>query len=349
MRVLWWFLLSLACAAASQANERIALVIGNKQYNHAPPLKNPGHDAKDIAEILSKLNFDVTLKMDMSRIAFEDAVFEFGRDAVGKKIALLFYAGHGIQFKGKNYLIPIDAHLKDEYELRRLIPLDDILQSVSQASDLGVAILDACRDNPFTNQLSQAIGTRSALIGRGLGRVEQSPANVLIAFATEAGKVAADGSERNSPYTKALKRNIQHPVDVRIMFGQVHDDVLKATNNRQKPFTYGSLGGKRIYLSNPPLDPPYKPPVEEKLDIDKKIRECKAIRNGDTSEPNPKEAVQCFKIVAEAGSMVAQFTLGRMYERGIGVEKNIGVAKNYYEQAAKQDHRGARRALKRLE
>ena len=233
------------------AAERVALVIGNSAYQHTPRLNNPGNDAADMSALLREIGFAVTSVYDASRDDFEDALIAFGRRAERAEIALVFFAGHGIQVGGRNYLVPVEAALDDERDLRRLIALDDVLYEVGQAQHLGVAIIDACRDNPLARQLARSVGPqRSAVIGRGLSRVERPPSDVLVAFATEADATAADGSGRNSPYTAALKQHLATPeLEVRLLFGQVRDSVMQATGNRQRPYTYGSLGGQPIYLA----------------------------------------------------------------------------------------------------
>jgi len=244
-------LLLLCLSGFVQAAERLALVIGNSAYKTTPALPNPRNDAADMAELLRRLGFSVRHKSDLARDAFEDALAEFGRSAKTAELALIFYAGHGIQVGGENYLLPIDAQLDDERDLRKLITLDDVLYEASQAHKLGIVIIDACRDNPLAKQLSQGLGSqRSASMGRGLSPVQSAPTDVLVAFATEADATAADGLGRNSPYTAALKQHLATPeLELRLMFGKVRDSVMAATNQQQRPYTYGSLGGEAFYLA----------------------------------------------------------------------------------------------------
>lgn len=181
----------------------------------------------------------------------------FGRAAAGAEIALVFYAGHGIQVGGKNYLLPTDAQLNDERDLRKLILLDDVIYEASQARKLGVVVIDACRDNPLARQLAQGLGAqRSASVRQGLSQVESVPTDVLVAFATEADASAADGMGRNSPYSHALLKNLQTPgIETGLLFRKVRDDVMRLTNGRQRPYTYGSLGGTEFYLANKTTEP----------------------------------------------------------------------------------------------
>ena len=258
-------LLLLGISVVSQATEQVALIIGNSIYKHTPVLPNPQNDAADMAALLRNLQFKVTSLTDVDRNAFEDALATFGRQAAGADLALVFYAGHGIQVGGKNYLLPTDARLNDERDLRKLIPLDDVLYEASQASKLGVVIVDACRDNPLAQQLARGLGAqRSAAIGRGMSPIQRAPADVLVAFATEADATAADGTGRNSPYTTALKQHLATPgLELRLLFGRVRDSVMTVTHNQQRPYTYGSLGGEAFYLASrverlPPASTPQR-------------------------------------------------------------------------------------------
>lgn len=239
-----------------QAAERLALVIGNGAYEHTLALDNPPNDAHDIATLLRQQNFTVLERQNLPRRDFEDALADFGRQAEQADLALVFYAGHGIQVDGRNYLLPVDAQLKDKRDLRRLIPVDDVLSEAAQAQQVGVVILDACRDNPLAQQLTRSLGPqRSAGINRGLARNSDTPQNLLVAYATAADATAADGEGRNSPYTTALKQHLNEPgVDLRLLFGKVRDTVMAATHNQQRPYTYGSLGGRPILLT-PPRNP----------------------------------------------------------------------------------------------
>src|ERR1700694_783778 len=176
------------------------------------------------------------------------ALREFGNKARDTDVAVIYYAGHGIELDGTNYLIPVDATLETDTDvLDETFPLDRVLFAVEPAKQLRLIILDACRDNPFAKTMKRTIGSRA--IGRGLAKVEPSSPNTMIAFAAKAGSTASDGDGKNSPFALALIDPLTKPgLDLRKAFGFVRDDVLKATNNAQEPFVYGSLGGNDVAL-----------------------------------------------------------------------------------------------------
>ena len=248
---------------SAQAAERVALVIGNSNYQNTPALANPGNDATDMAALLEGVGFTVTRSANLERIAFEDALAEFGREAQKAQVALVFYAGHGIQVGGRNYLMPTDVRLRDERDLRRLIELDDMIYEASQARDLGLVIIDACRDNPLAQQLARGLGRqRSATIGRGFARVDNVPTDTLIGFATEAGSTADDGSGRNSPYTAALKQHLATPgVDIGVLFRRVRASVMDKTSGRQRPLARDGLTREFKLVSAQPVPNAITPPV----------------------------------------------------------------------------------------
>jgi uncharacterized caspase-like protein len=242
--VLWW--LSLAVA---QAEKRVALVIGNAAYQHAPALANAANDSEAVARMFREAGFAaVEVRRDVGATELRRALRDFARDLGDADIAVVYYAGHGIEIDGTNYLIPVDAVLQSDFDVEdETVSLDRILKVLEPARQLRLVILDACRENPFARGMKRTGATRA--IGRGLARVEPATADTLIAFAAKAGAVADDGRGPNSPYTSALVRHLAAPgVDLRIAFGRVRDDVMKATSNRQEPFVYGSLGGSTVAL-----------------------------------------------------------------------------------------------------
>src|SRR5262249_10930374 len=165
-------------------------------------------------------------------------------------IAVIFFAGHGMEVNGTNYLIPIDAILERDIDVEdEAVPLDRVTQVLEQAKRLRLVILDACRDNPFVRSMKRTVAGRS--IGRGLAKVEVLTSDTIVAFAAKAGSTALEGDGLNSPYTTALVRHLTTPgLDLRLALGRVRDDVLQATNNKQEPFVYGSLGGAEISLTS---------------------------------------------------------------------------------------------------
>ena len=246
-------LLSLA-AMPSLAAKRIALVVGNGAYEHTVPLDNPRNDAADMARALQGLGFAVIEGLDLDKDAFEGKLREFARAARGADAALFFYAGHGLQVDGENYLVPIDARLTEEVDLDlEALELRAFLKQMRSPANL--VFLDACRDNPLAQDLARSMGaSRSTAVGRGLGRVDTS-GGTLIAYATQPGNVALDGKGRNSPFTGALLENIAAPGrSVNDLLTSVTDAVATATSGRQQPWTHSSLR-KPFYFAPPETRP----------------------------------------------------------------------------------------------
>ncbi len=232
------------------ATERVALVIGNSAYTAVPRLNNPGNDAHDLAIRLRMLGFSVEEAYDLDERGMRRSLQTFARSTDGAEVALVFFAGHGIEVDGQNWLIPVDAHLQSVHDVEfEAIPLDLVLRSVGGAQQLRLVILDACRDNPFATLMQRSGASRS--IGRGLGRIEPI-GGTLVAYAARDGTTADDGRGRNSPFTQALLEVLEEPgVEISLLFRQVRDRVLQRTGQRQEPFTYGSLPSTALYLYPP--------------------------------------------------------------------------------------------------
>jgi hypothetical protein len=236
------------------AEKRVALVIGNSAYAKVPALPNPANDAKAIGALLTKAGFDVVeTKTDLDLASMRRVLRDFSDVAREADIAVVFYAGHGMELNGTNYLVPVDAVLERDIDVEdEAIPLDRVNQIIDPAKQLRLVILDACRDNPFASGMKRTLASRS--IGRGLAQVDISGStNTLIAFAARAGSTAADGDGADSPFTTALLHHLATPgLDVRLALGRVRDDVLASTNGRQEPFVYTSFGGAEIALAPGP-------------------------------------------------------------------------------------------------
>jgi hypothetical protein len=245
-------LAGFAAAPAAAEGKRVALVIGNGTYRSVPALPNPPNDAADIAAGFRRLGFAVTLITNGSFDEMRRGLITFGRDAAGADMAAVYFAGHGMEIAGENWLIPVDAELKkDSDAANEAISLRTVMLQVATTTSLGLVILDACRNNPFAAKMQRALAQRAAATG-GLGRIEPV-GNVLVAYAARDGTTALDGDGRNSPFTAALLHNLETPgVEVTFMFRNVRDDVMEATANEQQPFVYGSLSRKAIYLAGPP-------------------------------------------------------------------------------------------------
>ena len=231
------------------AGKRVALVLANSAYQHAPSLANPVNDGAVMAKTLKDAGFDVVdSRHDLSALDTRRVLRDFADSTRDADIAVVYYAGHGIEVEGSNYLIPVDAKLERDTDVYdEALSLDRVLVAVEPAKQLRLVILDACRDNPFGRTMKRTLASRG--IGRGLAQVEPTSSNTLIAYSAKAGFTAQDGDGANSPFTIALSKHLTTPgLDVRRAFGFVRDDVLKSTGNKQEPFVYGSLGGEDVPL-----------------------------------------------------------------------------------------------------
>jgi uncharacterized caspase-like protein len=258
VKVIFWIFCSICFfAEPALAERRVALIIGNSAYQSVARLGNPANDSEAIAATLKDIGFDVVdLKRDLNAAAMRRALRDFADSVRDADVALVYYAGHGIEINGDNYLIPVDAVLERDIDaFDEAIALERILRVVQPAKQLRLVILDACRDNPFNTSMKRSMGSRG--IGRGLAKVDPENPNTLIAFAAKAGSTALDGDSKNSPYTTALVKYLPKPgLDLRKAFGYVRDDVLKVTSNKQEPFIYGSLGGADVSLVPAVIAPP---------------------------------------------------------------------------------------------
>lgn len=242
------FSIWLMCGSA-HAERRMALVIGNSAYKSVPKLSNPANDAALVGGMFKSAGFDwIDIKTDVNASEMRKALRDFGQRARDAEVAVIYYAGHGIELDGTNYLIPTDAALETDSDvLDETVALDRALFAVEPAKQLRLIILDACRDNPFAKSMKRTVAARA--IGRGLAKVEPTNPNTMIAFAAKAGSTASDGDSRNSPFAAALVERLPTPgLDLRKAFGFVRDDVLKNTSYKQEPYVYGSLGGDDVPL-----------------------------------------------------------------------------------------------------
>ena len=239
----------VVCGSAALAEKRVALVIGNSAYQNAGKLPNPARDADAVADMFKKAGYDVSLLKDAGNLEFKRNIRKFEDAASDADIAVVFYAGHGIEIGGTNYVIPTDAKLASDRDAAdEAIELTRIIQSVDGAKRLRLVILDACRDNPFLATMKRQ---RQALrqVASGLGPVGDVGSETLVAYAAKQGLTAEDGKGDHSPFTTAILHNLPEPgLDIRLAFGRVRDEVLKITSNRQEPYVYGSLGGSNVAL-----------------------------------------------------------------------------------------------------
>lgn len=234
-------------AAKPPVGKRVALVIGNSSYATVAKLPNPQRDADSVGAALRSAGFQVTVAKDLTRERLITTLIAFAREADSADWGLVYYAGHGLEIGGINYLIPVDARLSSDRDVElEGVPLNQVLGAVERARRLRLVLLDACRDNPFLAQMKRTMATRS--VGRGLASVEPE-AGTLVVYAAKHGETALDGDGTNSPFATAFVKNIATPgVEVRRLFDFVRDDVMETTRRQQQPFSYGSLPGRQDFF-----------------------------------------------------------------------------------------------------
>ncbi|MDG4883959.1 caspase domain-containing protein [Mesorhizobium sp. WSM4884] len=228
---------------AASAERRVALVLGNSQYQHAAPLANPVRDAQAMAARLQDLGFEVVSGYDLSKQQTQTTVAQFAKQVRGAEIALFFYAGHGLQAAGKNYLLPVDAALEDETSLDfEAVSVDFVLRQMSRETSIRLVFLDACRDNPLAEVLAKTAGVKGAASGLAEIPIENGGAGTLVAFAASPNQLAFDGSGEHSPFTAALIQHIgESNVSITEAMNRVTSDVFKATAGKQRPWLNVSL------------------------------------------------------------------------------------------------------------
>ena len=230
-------------------DRRIALVIGNFAYENAATLPNPERDANLVADVLKRTGFEtVTLLTNLRKDALVSALRDFAARAETADWAVVYYAGHGMEVGGINYLIPTDAKIAADRDIGfEAVPLDQVLNAAERAKKLRLVILDACRNNPFANQMKRTLTVASRSVSQGLAAVEPE-AGTLVVYAAKDGETALDGDGINSPFASALVKNLPTPgLEVRRLFDFVRDDVMEATGRKQKPFSYGSISGRQDF------------------------------------------------------------------------------------------------------
>jgi hypothetical protein len=252
----------LFATVVAASDRRVALVIGNSAYEHASMLPNTINDSTAIAALFKSVGFEVVIsRSDLGVVDFKRSVREFLITAENADIAVVYYAGHGVEIGGINYLVPVDARLSRDYDVEdEAVSLERIIWALQSVHRLRLILLDACRDNPFPAKLRSA-GARASSRG-GLAKMYDVSADTLVAYAAKAGSISYDGDGVDSPYATALIRHLAEPgLDIRIALGRVRDDVVSMTGGRQEPFIYGSLGGNTISLLSPSAAKKVEPPL----------------------------------------------------------------------------------------
>jgi hypothetical protein len=241
----------LVSATVAKADKRVAFVVGNGAYRNVATLPNPAIDAKSMAKLLRSVGFDVVEGANLTRDKMTERLLEFGKKAEGADVALFFYAGHGIAVNGTNYLLPVDADLKSEMDVKlgSAINIDVTLEQTMADAKVKLVFLDACRDNPFASRIRSAKATRSVSVESGLAEMK-SGEGTLIAFATGPGQTALDGEVgTNSPFTRALLANIAAPgVEIQQAMTKVRAQVNEETDKNQLPWGHTNLIGS-VYLN----------------------------------------------------------------------------------------------------
>ena len=354
--------LLLVTGPASAATDRVALVIGQAKYLNIAVLDNTAKDAGLIAQTLTDIGFEVTQVTDAGYQDLRAALDGFAFRSETADLALIYYAGHGVEVQGTNYLIPVDADVQSYADVQRQsVSLNDLLGAVDRARVMRIVILDSCRNNPFADTLGPTgdPGSQGSVVAGGDGGLAPpSPdRGTLVAFAARDGQVALDGLAGNSPFAVALADKMRVPgLEISLMFRQVRDAVLDATLNQQEPNTYGSLSGVPFYLAGPgegQADPAadvrvawaqVRPEQEAQLAALADLGDTRSMLglaqmrlNPEATTFDPQQAVALLTRAAAAGSPEAQFELAKLYEQGIGVAPDPAQALALYQQAADQD------------
>jgi hypothetical protein len=295
----------IGCVAATQAiaERRVALVVGNSQYAYTSALPNPRNDAEDIARTLKQVGFEVTVGYDLDQIKFARLIDDFARALEGADVALFFYAGHGLQINGKNYLVSTGARLESTFLVpSETIELDAIIRLMESRAGTNLIFLDACRNNPLADNLKRnlAAANRAPGVGRGLAPITPDGRDTLVAFSTAPGEVAADGNGRNSPFAASLLRHLpERGLEVSVMLKDVTSDVRRETNNAQRPQQMSDMSKKFYFVDaeSPPVTllppsngaPPMAPvdPVEVAF-WQSASNECESVRAYLHEYPNGK-------------------------------------------------------------
>ena len=354
----WAPILALALWAQAAplwaAADRVALVIGMSDYATVPALDNPVPDAEAVADTLERIGFRVSRALNVPREVLTGTMDQFAVQAETADLALIYFAGHGVQVQGENFLLPVDADVRSNADLRaQAVSLAEFLETVDGARKMRIVILDSCRDNPLEGSI-----TVDAALTEPAGLAPASPERgTLVAYAAKDGQTALDGIGGNSPFAQALVDKMPVPgLEISLMFRQVRDEVLSLTHNLQEPHTYGSLSGVPFYLAGPA-------PGQESLPAADPVQAWASLRpeeeaqllalasTGDTrsmvglayrrlnaaGDFRPAEAADLFTRAADAGSPVAEFELAKLYEKGIGVDPDPERALALYRQSADQE------------
>lgn len=351
-------------AFAAEAASRVALVIGMQKYQTIPTLANTVNDANAIADKLQSLGFDVDRAIDLPLADLIKTVSAFSFKSETSDIALIYYAGHGVELNGQNFLIPVDVKITKPSDVgAQAVTLKQLLAAVENARKLRIVILDSCRNNPFSDWPVQEVAkagsedfdsteTRS-LRKQGLAEpaVEKG---MMVVYAAKDGEVALDGEGGHSPFARALIDNLPaRNVEIGMMFRQVRDSVIRETKNKQEPHFYGSLSGVPFFLAGSDtniasltdhkqawgsLAPDQELQLAALAD-DGNVRAMiglgyMSLSTKDKVRFKPEKAFAMFTAAADKGDPEAMFELGKLYEKGIGTDQDVAKALSLYQKAA---------------
>lgn len=356
-------LLVMVSALSAEAASRIALVIGMSKYQTIPALANTVNDAKSIAATLKQLGFEVKTSIDQPLADLVTTLNTFSFEAEAADIAMVYYAGHGVELGGENFLIPVDVKItRPEQIASQAVTLKALLKTVENARKLRVVILDSCRNNPFADWPLQEVAKASspdyqtgevAKIRSGGLATPSAEKGMLVIYAAKEGAVALDGEGGHSPFARALIEELpERNIEIGMMFRKVRDVVMTETKNKQEPHFYGSLSGVPYFLAGSDMnvasiaDPKT---AWASLAPDQELQLASLVDEGnvramiglgymslspDKSRFKPKKAFELFTRAADNGDPEAMFELGKLYEKGIGTEQDFARAIELYQKSA---------------
>ena len=356
-------LLILFSAVSAEAASRIALVIGMSKYRTIPSLANTVSDARAIATTLKQLGFEVETSIDQPLADLVATLNKFSFEAETSEIAMVYYAGHGVELGGENFIIPIDVKIsRPEQIASQAVTLKALLKTVENARKLRVVILDSCRNNPFADWPLQEVAKASSpdyqtgevtKIRAGGLAAPSNEKGMLVVYAAKEGEVALDGEGGHSPFARALMRELpERNIEIGMMFRKVRDVVMAETKNKQEPHFYGSLSGVPYFLAGSDMNlaaltDPRK--AWSSLAPEQEMQLASLVSEGnvramiglgymslspDKSRFKPERAFELFTRASDNGDPEAMFELGKLYEKGIGTQQNVAKAVALYQKSA---------------